>query len=96
MKSNDLNAIIAYVSSNDWVRGVPGFDILLPHITMPCLIFAREKTAEYTNAEKAAQSIPNATFVALPGLDHVDTYFRDDLVLPYIKQFLGKVEQANK
>ena len=87
--ANDFQALIALVSG-DWSRG---FEEVLPTMTMPVLVFVGETDPFYSGARKCAKSIPNATFVSFPGLDHTQMFIRKDLVLPYITRFLKKVSQ---
>lgn len=87
--TNDFQALIALVS-RDWPHG---FDEVLPTMTMPVLVFVGETDPFYPGARECAKSIPNATFVSFPGLDHTQTFIRKDLVLPYITRFLKKVSQ---
>jgi hypothetical protein len=35
--------------------------------------------------------MPNAIAVSLPGLDHFETQYRPDLMLPHIRRFLAEV-----
>jgi pimeloyl-ACP methyl ester carboxylesterase len=88
-KRNDLEALIALVSSRDRRLGL---EEVLPTMTMPCLLFAGEADSVYSGARKCVESMPNATFISLPNLDHVETLYRSDLVLPHITKFL---ENAN-
>ena len=87
--ANDFQALIALVSG-DWSRG---FEEVLPTMTRPVLVFVGETDLFYPSARECAKSIPNATFVSFPGLDHTQTFIRKDLVLPYITRFLKKVSQ---
>lgn len=95
IRANDLDALIA-LTLNDWWCGTLGYKEFLPSITLPCLVFAGEETSEYAGAKEASMHIPNATFVSLPGLDHIEASYRGDLMIPNIKKFLKQVEQANK
>jgi len=90
LRANDLEALIALVSK-DWMLSLEG---VLPTMTMPCLLFAGEADLYYPGAKRCADSMPNATFVSFPNLGHMDTLFRSDLVIPYIKKFLAGVPQT--
>lgn len=90
-KRNDLEALIALVSSSD--RRL-GFEDVLPTMTMPCMLFAGEADSSYSAARKCVESMPNATFISLPNLDHIKTFYRSDLVLPHITKFLENVSHA--
>jgi hypothetical protein len=34
--------------------------------------------------------LPRGAYVSLEGLDHVQTFFRSDLVLPHVREFLAR------
>ena len=89
--ANDHEALIASVKS-------PSFSVEddLPSMTMPFLIHVGEsdELASHANIKEYAKRLPNATFVSLPGLDHIQGWTRSDLVLPHIKKFLAQVSQA--
>ena len=90
--ANDIEALIAAVDGNS-MR--PDLEDDLPGMTMPFLIYAGESDEKrYVPAREAAERLPNATVVSLPGLDHLQGYTRSDLVLPHIKNFLARVSQA--
>jgi hypothetical protein len=38
--------------------------------------------------KECARAMPNVTCFYLPGLGHADAFFRSDLVLPRVTQFL--------
>lgn len=44
----------------------------------------------------AAAAMPNAAFVPLAGLDHVQAFLRADLVVPPAKAFLDRVGTAEQ
>lgn len=88
--ANDFEALIALVS-RDWPYG---FDDVLPTMTMPVLLFVGEVDSFYSGARECAKSIPNATCISFPGLDHTQTFIRKDLVLPHVTKFLEKVTQT--
>jgi pimeloyl-ACP methyl ester carboxylesterase len=65
-RANDLDALAALASAQ-W----PSVEDILPTVTVPCLIFVGEDDSSYAGAKRAAEIMPNATFVGLPGLDHI-------------------------
>jgi pimeloyl-ACP methyl ester carboxylesterase len=89
LPANDWEALIALVSK-DWGNS---FDDVLPTMTMPVLLFDGEADLFYSSAKECAKSIPNATFISFPELDHAGVIARKDLVLPHIAKFLEKVSQ---
>ena len=87
-KTNDLEALIALVPSRGWRLGL---EDVLPTMTMPCMLFAGEADSLYSGARKCVESMLNATFISLPSLDQVETFYRSDFVLPHITKFLANV-----
>ena len=65
-------------------------------MTMPFLVYAGEsdQLALHTDIQEYAKRFPNATFVSLPGLDHIQGFTRSDLALPHIQKFLAHLSQA--
>ena len=88
--TNDLEALIALVSK-DWMLSL---EDILPTITLPCLLFVGEADPFYPGVKKCAGNMPNATFISFPNLRHIETLYRSDLVIPYIKKFLAGVNQT--
>ena len=66
----------------------------LPSLSLPCLVYVGEEDSYYARDKEAAERIPNATFVSLPGLDHWSAIYRSDLVIPHVRKFLSEVRQA--
>lgn len=56
--------------------------------------YVDEDAREFSHAQECVARIPNATFVSLPGLDHIEACYRIDLVLPHITKFLAEVSQV--
>ena len=86
--ANDVEAMIAYRVKR---LEHPGFTEVLPTMTMPCLLYVGEADTRYAGVKACKADMPNVTFVSLPGLNHVEGFFRRDLVLPHITQFLATV-----
>jgi len=84
---NDAEALIARRT-----KGLQsaGFAEILPTMTMPCLLFAGEDDPAYADNQKCVRSMPIVSFFSLPGLSHAAAFFRSDLVLPHVSQFLAK------
>lgn len=61
----------------------------LPAIETPVMLLVGTKEPFAEKARKAALLPPYGTFVPLEGLDHVQTFFRSDLLLPHIRAFLA-------
>ena len=88
--ANDFEALIA-LSSKDFPLSL---EDVLPTITLPCLLFVGEADAFHLGVKKCATCMPNVTFISFPNLLHVETLYRSDLVIPYIKKFLARVHQT--
>jgi pimeloyl-ACP methyl ester carboxylesterase len=90
--ANDAQALIARMVRRDlWLRKPVGLLGALPAMTLPCLVFAGTDDSQYLGAKRAAEGMPNATFVSLPDLDHLTALCRVDLVMPHILRFLAEV-----
>jgi len=85
---NDVEALIAVRTKS---LQSASFAEILPTMTMPCLLFAGEKDPAYAENKECIRSMPNVTVFSLPGLGHADAFFRSDLVLPHVMQFLATV-----
>lgn len=94
-QSNDLDAIITLMEGKIFRPVVPDPGNWLPTVTLPSLLIAGEASGnEYSDMQECAKSMPNATFVSLPELDHIESNLRLDLVLPHIIKFLSEVSQV--
>ncbi len=71
-------------------RDTPPLDDVPPTMTMPCLLYAGDADPVYASVQRCAQAMPNAVFFGLPGLNHMETSRRSDLVLPHVRPFLAK------
>jgi pimeloyl-ACP methyl ester carboxylesterase len=71
----------------------PKSEEVLPHVNLPCLIFAGEADPYFVDARECSKRIPNAVFFSLPGLNHKQAIGHSDLTLPHIKKFLAEVNK---
>jgi pimeloyl-ACP methyl ester carboxylesterase len=62
----------------------------LPMIETPTLFLVGSEEPFFAQAREAAGLLPRGEFVPLDGLDHVQTFFRSDLVLPHVRTFLAR------
>jgi pimeloyl-ACP methyl ester carboxylesterase len=82
----------AYIASWTWgQKECLRMADVLPHLTVPCLLLVGGADASFEGARAATQLIPNARFISFPGLKHIETMMRLDLVLPPILAFLSQV-----
>jgi pimeloyl-ACP methyl ester carboxylesterase len=61
----------------------------LPAIATPTMLLVGTEEPFAAQAREAARLLPCGTFVPLDGLDHVQTFFRSDLLLPHVRRFLA-------
>lgn len=88
----DPEAIVAMMSSKDLTRSL---EDVLPTMRMPCLVYAGEADSyAFLGAKKCVKSMPNATFISLPSLDHTEAQYQSNVILPYITKFLAKISQS--
>ncbi len=80
--ANDLVALRVLTQDRDDIADV------LPTMTMPSLVFCGELDPRLAQARKAASGMPNATFLGLPGCDHVGTTRRTEIIIPRIEALL--------
>jgi pimeloyl-ACP methyl ester carboxylesterase len=85
LSANDVQALIAHRTQR---LATPSFADIIPRMTMPCLVFAGEGDPVYSANKEFVARMPNATFFSLPGLNHPEAFFRSDLVLPHVTEFL--------
>ena len=63
------------------LRDRPPLEDIPPTKTMPCLLHAGEGDGNLAGARRCAEAIPGALFIAIPDLNHPETFYRSDLVL---------------
>jgi pimeloyl-ACP methyl ester carboxylesterase len=85
--ANDLVALRALSRDRDDMADV------LPTMTMPSLVFCGELDPRLAQARQAACEMPNATFLGLPGCDHVGTTRRTEIIIPRIRALLSEVSE---
>ena len=88
VEDNDFQALCATVAIDR-----PDISDVLPHLTMPCLIYVGDADARFEGAKDSASRIPNATFYSLPVLNHLESLTHSALVIPRVKQFLAEGNQ---
>jgi pimeloyl-ACP methyl ester carboxylesterase len=86
--ANDIDALIARTKKR---MESGGFAEVLPTMKMPCLLYAGEADGAYPGVKECIKQMPNVTFVSFPGLNHVETLFHPDLVVPQVMKFLQAV-----
>jgi hypothetical protein len=88
--TSDIEALMAC-----WphVLESPASEAALAMMTMPCFLYAGEADASYARIKECVKHMPNVTCCFLPGLNHTETFFRRDLVVPHVTRFLHAVRE---
>jgi pimeloyl-ACP methyl ester carboxylesterase len=89
--SNDPEALAALCKG---VGSSPSLIDDLPRMKMPFLIFTGESDFAFSGAKETSELLPDATFISFPGLDHSLAGGSPDLVVPYIRKFLARVNKT--
>jgi len=82
LHEGDLEAYLAMAQDRTSIETV------LPEIEMPCCLYAGEADPVFAEVKSASKSISSVNFFSLPGLTHLQTFVRADLVLPRVSKFL--------
>ncbi len=80
--NNDFRALAAAQQDR------PSLEESLPRITNPMLLYVGEDDGAFPDVTRCAAQMPDAKLVSLPGLNHPETFYRADLVLPQVLPFL--------
>jgi pimeloyl-ACP methyl ester carboxylesterase len=88
MLANDCEALVAICKA---IISSPAIIDDLPGMNMPFLLFVGESDTAFPEVEETSKLLPDATFISLPGLDHIQAATHLDLVIPHIKDFLSRV-----
>lgn len=90
---NDSEALVASMDACI-TEGDGRIGAELSKIPVPTLLLVGSAEPFVAEVERAATAMPDATVVVLPGLDHAETFFRSDLVLPHALAFFDRVSGA--
>jgi pimeloyl-ACP methyl ester carboxylesterase len=63
----------------------------LAGILVPCLLYCGTLDPFHNGAQESVQYMPRAVFVSIHGLNHITAFFRSDVVVPVVEQFLTLV-----
>jgi pimeloyl-ACP methyl ester carboxylesterase len=89
--ANDLRALTAAAAQSR-----PSLEDVLPTMVIPCLLFVGEADARRAAVEKCASQISHATLATIPGVSHVNTLARSDVVLPHVMRFLAAQRESDR
>jgi pimeloyl-ACP methyl ester carboxylesterase len=79
---NDPEALRAALNDREDISEI------LPTMTMPCLFYAGELDNDFDLIKSLVDHVPNSSFLSLPGLNHIETFIRGNLVAPHLLEFL--------
>jgi pimeloyl-ACP methyl ester carboxylesterase len=66
----------------------PPLDDILPTMRMPCFLYSGEADGVLAQMRECVRQMPNASFAALKGLNHFEAFYRADIALPPVMDFL--------
>ena len=64
----------------------------LPEIVTPVMLLVGTEEPFAGQGREAVGPLPHGAYVPLQGLDHVQTFFSSDLVLPHVREFLARAD----
>jgi pimeloyl-ACP methyl ester carboxylesterase len=85
IRRNDIQALLAALQDRSDISEI------VPSMRMPCLLYTGSDDDEASNIERCASEMPRGTFLSLPGLGHLKTIQRGNVVTPHILKFLASV-----
>ncbi len=87
--ANDSSALAACVAA--MIAQSNGSQVAdLPEIETPVMLLVGTEEPFAEQAREAAGLLPRGAHVPLEGLDHVQTFFRSDLVVPHVREFFAE------
>ena len=66
----------------------------LAGISVPCLLYCGDLDPFHDGAQESVQHMPRAVFISMHGLNHITAFFRSDVVVRFVKQFLAVVSPS--
>jgi pimeloyl-ACP methyl ester carboxylesterase len=78
----------AYLGVESW----PSIEGILSSCSTPCFFYVGDKDHHHSGARRAAGEMPVASFVSIPGLDHLGVSRSSAIVLPHVMRFLSGVK----
>jgi len=87
LRGLDLQAMVAYL---DPAKPRASLMNAPSQMNLPCLLYAGEEDGDaHRNGPAAADQMPDARFVSLPGLDHGGAGVAVNLIMPHVLAFLA-------
>lgn len=88
IRATDIDQLIAWRESRgSWILDWNEWDAL-PRVKAPALFLVGELEDPGKETAEAAERMPDASCVFLPGLGHINAFLRSDLALPHALKFL--------
>ena len=89
--SNDIEALAAHC-----LLGQPS-DLLerLPRITLPTLIYCGNRDEAYAGLQVVTERIPQARFIELKDMNHLQVFGQSSAILPHVRAFLTDAEHRS-
>jgi pimeloyl-ACP methyl ester carboxylesterase len=91
LRANDAAALIASRRQRLVTEGYSD----IRKIAVPTLLYAGSADPIHGAARQSASQIPGATFISLPGLDHVAAMCQPRLILPQVQEFLERIDPSS-
>lgn len=85
--ANDFRALAAAQQDEPSLAGV------LPHISVPCLVYAGERDVDFRAIHEGALAVPGARFFSVLNHDHAFAFSASERVLPHVVEFLRHVNR---
>ncbi len=96
LMANDKDAYAAQQIANiSW--GAPDEDIV--NMTLPALVYSGTEDEypmprNHALTKRSASLAPNATFLPLDGHTHASAFGESDVIIPYVREFIARVEDS--
>ncbi len=65
----------------------PDFSALLPTLQLPCLLYGGAEDDVFADLQRAAEALPQARLIALPGMNHVQAAGASEALAPQLLAF---------
>jgi len=88
--SNDAEALIACLQGQAASASVAGS---LSTLVCPTLLYVGASDRRADQMRQAAAILPNAELRILPDVDHVGAFYRSELVIPIVRDFLNSISE---
>ena len=73
------------------IEGWPSIEGLLAGCSKPCLFYVGDLDPFHSGAKQGAGMMRSASFVSIPGLDHLGVSYNSGVVVPHVKCFFAEM-----